>query len=226
MLQDPVVRVPKGGYKKAGSGVIINALGDLIVRPNFLEVQQVFRGGELGAGPRTGRELGTMAGSSLRPTQPAPAPSCVSSAAAAGVVGHHAMGSYRAALAAIAKSQFSPRRLSDGEAGAAALAEGLYLDRVLLCSGMDLYSLRDPACQPVFRAGQRKWEEKVSAAAAHPLAGSRRTHAGSHASCPGWVPCRIPLSRSLACSPSSWAAGCATAGSCPIPEWSTSRAGY
>lgn len=67
------------------------------------------------------------------------------------------LGSYRAALAAIAKSQFSPRRLSNGEAGAAALAEGLFLDRALLCSGMDLESMQDPVSQPVFREGKRQW---------------------------------------------------------------------
>lgn len=36
-MQDPVPRVPKGTYKRCGQRVIVNAGGDLIIRPTFLE---------------------------------------------------------------------------------------------------------------------------------------------------------------------------------------------
>ncbi|KAI8109047.1 hypothetical protein M9435_005463 [Picochlorum sp. BPE23] len=35
--QDPVVRIPKGNYKRNGARIIINQKGDLIVNPTFLE---------------------------------------------------------------------------------------------------------------------------------------------------------------------------------------------
>ena len=44
--QDPVARVPKGSYKRVGDRVIVNDMGDIIVRPGFLEMQVINHAGE------------------------------------------------------------------------------------------------------------------------------------------------------------------------------------
>lgn len=45
--QDPVAQVPKGSYKRVGDRVIIDDVGDIIVRPNYLEMHLIKRLGEL-----------------------------------------------------------------------------------------------------------------------------------------------------------------------------------
>ena len=39
--QDPVARVPKRAYKRVGNRVIVNSMGDIIVRPGFLEMKVI-----------------------------------------------------------------------------------------------------------------------------------------------------------------------------------------
>ena len=39
--QDPVSRVPKGYYKRVGNRIIIDNLGDIIVRPTYLEMHLI-----------------------------------------------------------------------------------------------------------------------------------------------------------------------------------------
>lgn len=41
--QDPVAQVPKGSYKRVGDRVIIDDVGDIIVRPNYLEMHLIKR---------------------------------------------------------------------------------------------------------------------------------------------------------------------------------------
>lgn len=65
------------------------------------------------------------------------------------MVGHHFLESYRTALSAIVKTQFGPRRLSDGEEGAVALAAALDLNATLVSQGLDIDSLRDPNSKPI-----------------------------------------------------------------------------
>jgi len=46
--QDPVTRVPFGSYKRVGDRILINDLGDIAVRPSFLEMQVINSAGEVG----------------------------------------------------------------------------------------------------------------------------------------------------------------------------------
>lgn len=43
--QDPVVRLPKGNYKKTGNRIIVNTKAEIIVRPTFLEVHLLNKAG-------------------------------------------------------------------------------------------------------------------------------------------------------------------------------------
>ena len=45
--QDPVPQVPKGSYKRVGDRVIVDDVGDIIVRPNYLEMHLIKRLGKL-----------------------------------------------------------------------------------------------------------------------------------------------------------------------------------
>ena len=45
--QDPVPQVPKGSYKRVGDRVIVDNVGDIIVRPNYLEMHLIKRLGKL-----------------------------------------------------------------------------------------------------------------------------------------------------------------------------------
>ena len=42
--QDPVARLPKGRYKRAGQRVVLNERGDIMVRPSYLEMSLLNKG--------------------------------------------------------------------------------------------------------------------------------------------------------------------------------------